>query len=171
MAITFLPAFSLRRKASSVSTSGFAAAGTGAAAATGSCSGSASHRAEPEHPEEEALTPILEIQKLSHIYSPDTPFEHAALTNVDLTISRGEFVGLIGHTGSGKSTLVQHLNGLIKATSGPLQDILVQERFAAEKRNRDILPATPREEPVNRPLRSLPRHRRCLRHYRRHRRP
>ena len=44
------------------------------------------------------MTPILEIQKLSHIYSPDTPFEHAALTNVDLTISRGEFVGLIGHT-------------------------------------------------------------------------
>ena len=47
--------------------------------------------------------PILEIQKLSHIYSPDTPFEHAALSNVDLTISRGEFVGLIGHTGSGKT--------------------------------------------------------------------
>ena len=64
------------------------------------------------------MTPILEIQKLSHIYSPDTPFEHAALSNVDLTISRGEFVGLIGHTGSGKSTLVQHMNGLLKPTSG-----------------------------------------------------
>ena len=55
------------------------------------------------------MTPILEIQNLSHIYSPDTPFEHPALTNVDLTIGRGEFVGLIGHTGSGKSTLVQHM--------------------------------------------------------------
>ena len=64
------------------------------------------------------MTPILEIQKLSHIYSPDTPFEHAALRNVDLTICRGEFVGLIGHTGSGKSTLVQHMNGLLKPTSG-----------------------------------------------------
>ena len=64
------------------------------------------------------MTPILEIQNLSHIYSPDTPFEHPALTNVDLTIGRGEFVGLIGHTGSGKSTLVQHMNGLLKPTSG-----------------------------------------------------
>ena len=63
------------------------------------------------------MTPILEIQNLSHIYSPDTPFEHPALTNVDLTIGRGEFVGLIGHTGSGKSTLVQHMNGLLKPTS------------------------------------------------------
>ena len=64
------------------------------------------------------MTPILEIQNLSHIYSPDTPFEHPALTNVNLTIGRGEFVGLIGHTGSGKSTLVQHMNGLLKPTSG-----------------------------------------------------
>ena len=66
------------------------------------------------------MTPILEIQKLSHIYSPDTPFEHAALSNVDLTISRGEFVGLIGHTGSGKSTLIQHLNGIISPSSGEI---------------------------------------------------
>ena len=64
------------------------------------------------------MTPILEIQNLSHIYSPDTPFEHPALTNVNLTIGRGEFVGLIGHTGSGKSTLVQHMNGLL---SGRMQ--------------------------------------------------
>ena len=59
------------------------------------------------------MTPILEIQKLSHIYSPDTPFEHAALRNVDLTICRGEFVGLIGHTGSGKSTLLKAAMGLL----------------------------------------------------------
>ena len=64
------------------------------------------------------MTPILEIQKLSHIYSPDTPFEHAALTDVSLSIGKGEFVGLIGHTGSGKSTLVQHMNGLLKPTAG-----------------------------------------------------
>ena len=64
------------------------------------------------------MTPILEIQNLSHIYSPDTPFEHAALSDVSLTIGKGEFVGLIGHTGSGKSTLVQHMNGLLKPTSG-----------------------------------------------------
>ena len=66
------------------------------------------------------MTPILEIQNLSYVYSPDTPFEHAALTDVSLTIGRGEFVGLIGHTGSGKSTLAQHLNGLLKPTGGKI---------------------------------------------------
>ena len=64
------------------------------------------------------MTPILEIQNLSHIYSADTPFERAALPDVSLSIARGEFVGLIGHTGSGKSTLIQHFNGLLKPTSG-----------------------------------------------------
>ena len=86
------------------------------------------------------MTPILEIQKLSHIYSPDTPFEHAALTNVDLTISRGEFVGLIGHTGSGKSTLVQHMNGLLKPTSGRVlfdgRDIWEDPKFTRQIRFR-----------------------------------
>lgn len=64
------------------------------------------------------MTPILEIQNLSHVYSAETPFERAALQDVSLSIARGEFVGLIGHTGSGKSTLIQHLNGLLKPTSG-----------------------------------------------------
>lgn len=86
------------------------------------------------------MTPILEIQKLSHIYSPDTPFEHAALSNVDLTISRGEFVGLIGHTGSGKSTLVQHMNGLLKPTSGHVlfdgRDIWEDPKFTRQIRFR-----------------------------------
>ena len=86
------------------------------------------------------MTPILEIQKLSHIYSPDTPFEHAALSNVDLTISRGEFVGLIGHTGSGKSTLVQHMNGLLKPTSGHVlfdgRDIWEDSKFTRQIRFR-----------------------------------
>ena len=66
------------------------------------------------------MTPILEIQNLSHVYSEGTPFEHAALQDVSLSIARGEFVGLIGHTGSGKSTLIQHFNGLLKPTSGKI---------------------------------------------------
>lgn len=61
---------------------------------------------------------IIKIENLSYVYSPNTPFEIKALDNVSLTINEGEFIGLIGHTGSGKSTLVQHLNGLIKPTSG-----------------------------------------------------
>ncbi|NLX61414.1 MAG: energy-coupling factor transporter ATPase [Tissierellia bacterium] len=61
---------------------------------------------------------IIRIENLNYVYSPNTPFEIKALDNVNLTINEGEFIGLIGHTGSGKSTLVQHLNGLIKPTSG-----------------------------------------------------
>ena len=60
----------------------------------------------------------IEIKHLDHIYMPDSPFETKALDNVTLTIGDGEFVGLIGHTGSGKSTLVQHLNGLMKPDHG-----------------------------------------------------
>lgn len=61
---------------------------------------------------------IIKIEDLNYIYNPNTPFEIKALDNVNLTINEGEFIGLIGHTGSGKSTLVQHLNGLIRPTSG-----------------------------------------------------
>ncbi|MDD3165650.1 MAG: energy-coupling factor transporter ATPase [Oscillospiraceae bacterium] len=64
------------------------------------------------------MPPIIETKALCHVYSPGTPFEHAALTNVNFSAERGEFVGIIGHTGSGKSTLMQHLNGLLKPTSG-----------------------------------------------------
>ena len=78
------------------------------------------------------MTPILEIQNLSHVYSADTPFERAALRDVSLSIQRGEFVGLIGHTGSGKSTLIQHFNGLLKPTSG--QDIWKDVKFTREIR-------------------------------------
>ena len=60
----------------------------------------------------------IEIKHLDHIYMPGSPFETKALDNVTLTIGDGEFVGLIGHTGSGKSTLVQHLNGLMKPDHG-----------------------------------------------------
>ena len=64
------------------------------------------------------MAPILEVKNLHHVYSAGTPFEHIALNNVSFSVERGEFVGIIGHTGSGKSTLMQHLNGLLKATSG-----------------------------------------------------
>ena len=64
------------------------------------------------------MEPILETKKLSHIYSAGTPFERAALADVDFAAYPGEYLGIIGHTGSGKSTLIQHLNGLLKSTSG-----------------------------------------------------
>lgn len=64
------------------------------------------------------MAPILQVQNLEHVYSAGTPFEHVALTDVSFCVERGEFIGVIGHTGSGKSTLMQHLNGLLKPTSG-----------------------------------------------------
>lgn len=73
---------------------------------------------------------IIEIKNLTYIYSPGTPFEIKALDNIDLNIEEGDFIGLIGHTGSGKSTLVQHLNGLMKPTSG---DIFVDGVNIAKK--------------------------------------
>ncbi len=60
----------------------------------------------------------IEVRNLTHVYMPGTPFEKKALDDVSFTIEDGEFVGLIGHTGSGKSTLIMHLNGLLKPTSG-----------------------------------------------------
>jgi energy-coupling factor transport system ATP-binding protein len=62
----------------------------------------------------------VEIKNLTHVYMKDTVFEHKALNNVSLTIEDGEFVGLIGHTGSGKSTFIQHLNALLKPSSGSI---------------------------------------------------
>lgn len=64
------------------------------------------------------MEPILQVQQLCHVYSAGTPFEHTALEKIDLCLNRGEFIGVIGHTGSGKSTLIQHFNGLLKPTSG-----------------------------------------------------
>ena len=64
------------------------------------------------------MEPILQVKNLSYVYSAGTPFEHKALDAVSFTLNRGEFIGVIGHTGSGKSTLMQQLNGLLKPTSG-----------------------------------------------------
>ena len=64
------------------------------------------------------MKPILEVKNLDYIYSAGTPFEHKALDNVSFALAPGEFVGIIGHTGSGKSTLMQQMNGLLKPTSG-----------------------------------------------------
>ena len=66
------------------------------------------------------MTPFLQVKNLQHIYSIGTPFEHVALKDVSFCVDRGEFIGVIGHTGSGKSTLMQHLNGLLKPTSGEI---------------------------------------------------
>ena len=63
---------------------------------------------------------IIKTENLSYVYSEGTPYEHRAIDGVNIEIEKGSFVGLIGHTGSGKSTLIQHLNGLIKPTSGKI---------------------------------------------------
>lgn len=62
----------------------------------------------------------IKVENLVHIYSKGTVFQHVALDDISFTIDDGEFVGIIGHTGSGKSTLIQHLNGLLKPTSGKI---------------------------------------------------
>lgn len=80
------------------------------------------------------------MDKVSHIYKKGTPFETKALDNISLTIETGEFVGLIGHTGSGKSTLVQHLNGLLLPTEGNIRvgdlDILADKANLKKIRQR-----------------------------------
>ncbi len=62
----------------------------------------------------------IKVENLTHIYMPGGPFEKVALDNINIEINDGEFVAIIGHTGSGKSTLIQHLNGLLKPTSGSI---------------------------------------------------
>lgn len=64
--------------------------------------------------------PILKLEKVNYVYSPGNAYEKHALKEIDLEIFEGEFVGIIGHTGSGKSTLIQHMNGLVRATDGAI---------------------------------------------------
>ena len=80
------------------------------------------------------------IDKVNYIYNPGEAYEKAALKDINLTIKDGEFIGVIGHTGSGKSTLMQHLNGLVKATSGAIyyngQDIYDKDYNMKDLRNK-----------------------------------
>jgi len=86
------------------------------------------------------VAPILEVKNLNHIYSAGTPFEHVALKDVSFAVEPGEFIGIIGHTGSGKSTLMQHLNGLLKPTSGAVlldgKDIWSDKKLTRQSRFR-----------------------------------
>ena len=64
--------------------------------------------------------PVLQVKNLTHTYGIGTPFQRSAVEDVSFDVCKGEFLGIIGHTGSGKSTLIQHLNGLLKPTSGQI---------------------------------------------------
>ena len=86
------------------------------------------------------MEPILQVQNLNYIYSVGTPFQHQALSDVSFSVNRGEFIGVIGHTGSGKSTLMQQLNGLLKPTSGKIildgKDIWSDKKLTRQARFR-----------------------------------
>lgn len=81
---------------------------------------------------------ILETQNLTYKYSVGTPFEKVAIEEISISVEKGDFIGIIGHTGSGKSTLVQHLNGLLKPTSGTIlldgKDIHSDKNFTRQAR-------------------------------------
>ena len=86
------------------------------------------------------MSPILQVTNLHYVYSAGTPFEHIALEDVSFSVERGEFIGVIGHTGSGKSTLMQHLNGLLKPTAGSVsldgRDIWSDKQLTRQSRFR-----------------------------------
>ena len=86
------------------------------------------------------MAAILEVDSLTHIYSAGTPFEQEALNGVSFSVEKGDFIGIIGHTGSGKSTLIQHLNGLLKPTSGSVRlegrDLWSDKEFTRQARFR-----------------------------------
>ncbi len=86
------------------------------------------------------MAAILEVKNLQYVYSVGTPFQHTALEDVSFRVERGEFIGVIGHTGSGKSTLIQHLNGLLKPTSGQVlldgKDIWSDKKLTRQSRFR-----------------------------------
>ena len=82
----------------------------------------------------------IKVSELTHTYSADTPFEKTAIDNISITVPRGQFVGVIGHTGSGKSTFIQHLNALLKPSRGKVEidgaDINATKHSAKEARVR-----------------------------------
>lgn len=83
----------------------------------------------------------IRLEHLNYVYSPGTAYEKHALKDINLTIPHGEFVGVIGHTGSGKSTLIQHLNGLIRATSGKLyynEENIYQDGYNMKKLRSEV---------------------------------
>lgn len=77
--------------------------------------------------------PVIACEKLNYIYSAGTPFESAAVNDIDFSAEKGEIIGVIGHTGSGKSTLIQHFNGLLEPTSGKVF-VLDKDIWAKENR-------------------------------------
>ncbi|MBR3704787.1 MAG: energy-coupling factor transporter ATPase [Oscillospiraceae bacterium] len=83
------------------------------------------------------MEPIIRVENLTHTYGVDTPFCRSAVQNMDLEIRKGEFLGIIGHTGSGKSTLIQHLNGLLKPTGGTIY-LNGRDIWADPKKIRDV---------------------------------
>lgn len=84
------------------------------------------------------MAPIIETKGLTHVYGEGTPFRSVALDEVNFSAERGEFIGIIGHTGSGKSTLIQHLNGLLRPTSGQVlfngEDVWKDKAFTRQLR-------------------------------------
>lgn len=76
----------------------------------------------------------IEIKNLTYVYSPKTPFEKVALLDINLTIEEGQFVGIVGATGSGKSTLIQHLNGLVKVQDKKKSSVVVNGMSATDKK-------------------------------------
>lgn len=84
------------------------------------------------------MEPILKVENLTHTYSAGTPFQRNAIEHIDFEVRPGEFLGVIGHTGSGKSTFIQHLNGLLKPTEGHVyfrgQDIWSAPKVTHESR-------------------------------------
>ena len=86
------------------------------------------------------MAPVLEVKDLHYVYSAGTPFEHTALEGVSFAVEPGEFIGIIGHTGSGKSTLMQHMNGLLRPTRGQVlldgQDIWSDKKLTRQARFR-----------------------------------
>ena len=83
------------------------------------------------------MEPILQIKNLTHTYGIGTPFQRSAVEDMSFDVYEGEFLGIIGHTGSGKSTLIQHLNGLLKPTSGQVL-LAGKDIWAEPKKIRDV---------------------------------